>query len=74
MFIRENNVIHSYNPASKELLGSISITTNEEIENIVKKCKDAFKIWSKLSYEERGNRLKKLATILENKSGSMSSF
>ena len=71
MFIKENNIIHSYNPANKELLGSIPVTTDDEIENIVKKCKDAFKIWSKLSYEERGNCLKKLATILENNSNDL---
>lgn len=35
MFIRENNIIHSYNPANKKLLGSIPVTTDDEIENIV---------------------------------------
>ncbi len=71
MFIKENNIIHSYNPANKELLGSVPITTDSEIEVIVRQCKKAFKVWSKLSYEERGNRLKKFATILESKSNEL---
>lgn len=68
MFIKKDNIIYSYNPANKELLGSIPVTTDSEIENIVTQCRNAFDVWSKLSYQERGNRLKKLATMIENKS------
>lgn len=68
MFIKENNFIYSYNPANKELLGSVPITTDVEIKNIINKCRNAFEVWSKLTYKERGERLKKFATILESKS------
>lgn len=68
MFIKENNIIHSYNPANKELIGSVPITTDDEIEIKLKQCRKAFEVWSKLSYEQRGKCLKKLAEILESKS------
>lgn len=67
MFIKKGNVIQSYNPANKELLGTIQITEDSEITEIISRCKEAFSIWSSYSFAERGRRLKKVADILESK-------
>lgn len=67
MFVKVGDAIQSYNPANKELLGTIQCTTDSEIFEIVAHCRDAFSIWSSYSINERGERLRKLANILESK-------
>ena len=72
MFKKVGNKIESYNPATKELLGSVDITPSAEITLIVSRCIDAFKVWSCYSYKERGDALKELANNLETKSKYLS--
>lgn len=67
MFVKNGDVIQSYNPANKELLGNVQITTDFQITEIISRCRDAFLIWSSYSFSERGKRLKKLADIIEQK-------
>ena len=67
MYKKVGNVIESFNPATKEILGSVEVTSCEEITAIIEKCRTAFSVWSAFSYEKRGNCLKKLADILESK-------
>jgi len=74
MYKKVDNVIESFNPATKELLGSVEITSREEITTIIAKCRTAFSIWSTYSYEERGKRLKKLADILESKQNELATL
>ena len=66
MYKKVGNKIESYNPATKALLGSIEVTSADEISAIVSRAKCAFKEWSILSFSERGACLNSLADILEN--------
>lgn len=74
MFAKVGNAIHSYNPANKELLGTVKCTTDSEITEIVSRCRAAFSVWSSYSYEERGVRLRKFADILENKANEFATL
>lgn len=74
MFAKVGNDIHSYNPANKELLGTVKCTTDSEITEIVSRCRAAFSVWSSYSYEERGVRLRKFADILENKANEFATL
>lgn len=67
MFLKVGNIIKSYNPANKELLGTVQCTADSEIAEIVSRCRVAYSNWSLYSFEERGERLKKFADILESK-------
>lgn len=67
MFSKSGNAIQSYNPANKELIGTVQCTSDSEITEIVARCREAFSTWSSYSFEERGKRLKRFADILENK-------
>lgn len=74
MFLKFGDAIQSYNPANKELLGTIKCTTDSEISEIVAHCREAFSIWSSYSYNERGKRLRKLADILESKANEFATL
>jgi len=74
MYKKIGSVIESYNPATKELLGSVAVTSCEEVPAIIAKCKAAFPMWAAFSYEERGKRLKKLADVLESKQNDLAAL
>lgn len=74
MFVKVGNAIQSYNPANKELLGTVQCTTDSEISEIVARCNSAFSIWSSYSYNERGERLRKLADILESRANEFATL
>jgi len=46
MFKRVSNIIESFNPATKEFLGSIEVTSSHEIADIIAKCRIAFLAWA----------------------------
>lgn len=55
------------NPANGELVETISLVGTEETKKSIKSAKDAFSGWAKLTGEERGAYLHKVADILEEK-------
>lgn len=74
MFVKKENFIESYNPANKEFLGSIQITTDSQITEIVSQCRNAFRIWASYSFDERGKRLKKFADIIESRANELATL
>ena len=74
MYKKVGSKIESYNPATKELLGAVEVTSASEIASIVAKGKKAFQVWSAYSFEERGQRLKELATLLEGRSQELATL
>lgn len=74
MYKKVGNLIESFNPATKEILGSVEITPCEEICAIIEKCRVAFSTWAAFSYRERGDRLKKLASILEREQNALAAL
>lgn len=60
----QNNTIKSYNPATGEILGEVSITGREEVENTVKKAQKSFSQWSKLSFKERAEFMIKIKKVM----------
>jgi len=61
------NKIISINPATEEVLGEIPISTEEEVNDAVKKAKQAFPSWKKVPYEEKVDILKKIISDLNSK-------
>ena len=64
--------LHSYNPETKELLGSVEITNTNDINEIVSKSKIAQKKWAELPINERIDYLKKAGNILAQRSKGLS--
>lgn len=62
------DLLHSYNPETLELLGSVEVTPLEQIASIVENSKQAQKIWGSLSVDERIEYLLKAGQILEQNS------
>ncbi|MGE6632034.1 NAD-dependent succinate-semialdehyde dehydrogenase [Bacillus sp. NPDC077027] len=57
-----------YNPATGEEIASVIQHTNEEIEEIISRSQQAFKMWAKTSAHERANLIRKwFELIIENK-------
>jgi aldehyde dehydrogenase (NAD+)/succinate-semialdehyde dehydrogenase/glutarate-semialdehyde dehydrogenase len=63
--------LHSYNPATKELVGTVEVTNINDIKTIVDNSKVAQKDWAKLSIDERIAYLKKAGELLNHKSQSL---
>ena len=59
-------ILKSFNPANNEILGEIKETEINEIKDIVTKSKEAFKLWSSISLEERINYIKKLCNVIKD--------
>ena len=53
------NILSSYNPVTKELLGEVNITEINNIEKIVEDSKIAQKKWEEISIDQRIELLKK---------------
>jgi len=61
------NKIISINPATEEVLGEIPVSTEEEVNDAVKKAKKAFLSWKKIPYEEKYSLFKNILNDLETK-------
>jgi len=58
-------IFYSYSPVNNELLWTGNYCKEEDIEHVVKCAKDAFKVWSNLSIEERIEYLTKFKNVVE---------
>lgn len=56
--------IQSYSPVDGEYIGSVSITTKEEYENVVKTSKEAFKLWRTIPAPKRGEVVRQYGEAL----------
>src|SRR3989338_7410452 len=64
--------ISSINPATEEIVGSLDISSKQDVINAVKNAKEAFKAWKNISYEEKSNILKKIAVEIQNNKKNLS--
>lgn len=62
--ITTNQTITSYNPANKEVLGSVCACTAELADQAIHTANKAFAAWSHTTVDERVRTLRKLATLL----------
>ena len=51
---KSDNIIHSYSPVDGKLIGSVSVTTEEEYEKIIQTASQAFKHWRSIPAPKRG--------------------
>ncbi len=51
---KSDNIIHSYSPVDGKLIGSVSVTTEEEYEKIIQTAILAFKHWRNIPAPKRG--------------------
>ena len=51
---KSDNIIHSYSPVDGKLIGSVSVTTEEEYEKIIQTASQAFKHWRSVPAPKRG--------------------
>ena len=56
----------SISPVNQELLWEGVSSTKDDVKNAIESAKLAFKAWSKLTFEERINYLKKYIEVVEN--------
>lgn len=61
--ITTNQTITSYNPANKEVLGSVCACTAELADQAIHTANKAFAAWSHTTVDERVRTLRKLATF-----------
>ncbi|MFQ6617167.1 MAG: aldehyde dehydrogenase family protein [Fidelibacterota bacterium] len=62
--VKTENLFSSINPFNEEPIAKISISGEREINTAVESAARAFSFWSLLSYEERGNYLRKINKII----------
>jgi len=60
----EQNFLESINPATGEKIGSVPISSNNDVENFYKKAKKTFESWKKIPLEERIKLMKKAKRII----------
>jgi succinate-semialdehyde dehydrogenase/glutarate-semialdehyde dehydrogenase len=65
--IAKKHTIKSINPATNELLREFEVTSAEQLEVVIAKADQAFKIWKKTSFEERSAILNKAAALMIEK-------
>ncbi|MBP6185437.1 MAG: aldehyde dehydrogenase family protein [Saprospiraceae bacterium] len=60
--------LESYSPVDGKLIGTVSITTREEYENVITKSAEAFAIWRSIPAPRRGEIVRQFGEVLrENK-------
>lgn len=60
-----SNVAHHVNPLDKSKLWEVPVATKADLDEAVASAKEAFKIWSKVSWEERAKVLGEVKKVLE---------
>ena len=60
-------IFQSINPFSKELIAEHEVLTDAQLKRKLELAESAFKNWRHTSFQERGDKMKKLADILREK-------
>src|SRR5580700_1205291 len=60
--------IQSVNPATEQANKEFETLTTAQVKDVAKKANDAFKEWSALDISERTNYMRKLSSVLKEKS------
>ena len=68
----EGDVLISYDPSNGEMIGTVRKTSIDELEEKVRTARNAQKIWSALTIDERIDYLKKCADALRGRAGEIS--
>lgn len=58
--------IQIYSPIHQEVIGCVSAMKREEVDQVVKASKEAFRLWKQTTIEERANLMYKVAKLLED--------
>ncbi len=66
-----SEILYSYNPATKELVGEVNVTPVSQIKEIIDKSKIAQKKWFDLTIDERIAYLQKAGDILNQQTQSL---
>lgn len=56
---------HAINPATKEALPEVPVSTREDVDNAVKAAREAFKSWKKVPWDDRAKAVTSFAEALE---------
>lgn len=73
-FIKSEETIETIDPASEEVITSVYIAGEKEIDLAVQAARKAFKSWKNTSGTERGRLLYKLADLLEEHADTVASI
>ena len=63
--VKTTNVLHGVNPATKEPLWDVPVTTQADLDTAVNAAQKAFKTWSRVPLEERKAALEAFAVALD---------
>ena len=64
-------IFQSINPFSKALIAEHEVLTDAQLKRKLELAESAFKNWRHTSFQERGDKMKKLADILREKKGEL---
>ena len=64
-------IFQSINPFSKALIAEHEVLTDAQLKQKLELAESAFKNWRHTSFQERGDKMKKLADILREKKGEL---
>ena len=62
---------NTLNPATNEILASVQIATQEDVNAAVESCKEGFKIWSKTTAKDRSIVLLRAAQLLRERNAEL---
>ncbi|HZW55876.1 MAG TPA: NAD-dependent succinate-semialdehyde dehydrogenase [Nitrososphaerales archaeon] len=70
--MQKTTVIETVNPATDEKTADYPLFSDEQVNRVARSANQAFASWRKLSIEERGDYLRKLASALRSKKKAFS--
>jgi aldehyde dehydrogenase (NAD+) len=56
--------IDSYSPVDGALIGSVSVTTREQYDQVIQSCEQAFKVWREMPAPKRGEIVRQYGEVL----------
>jgi acyl-CoA reductase-like NAD-dependent aldehyde dehydrogenase len=67
-------LIHSINPTTEEVLATFTPATSEQVEQALSEASRAFRRWRRTSFAERGNLMHQAAAYLRQSKGHVASL
>jgi acyl-CoA reductase-like NAD-dependent aldehyde dehydrogenase len=69
-----NEIVHSINPATEEIVGSFPLHTGEQIEEALQQAQKAFMTWHMCGFPTRAGLMKKAAAYLRLKKSRLAGY
>ncbi len=60
----KSSVIESFNPATGEKIGEVPVFSTEQAQDAIRRCREAQKVWGKLSVKARAERILAFKDVL----------